>query len=114
VSALRQRAYEGSSTTWPKAIEWNYIRPAAERAKITKDISWHVFRHTFSTLLAENDDDVKTVQSLMRDAKSNITVNSTMNIYTHAVSSKKWRAKSKVVEMILPAEKATPVSVGVS
>ena len=27
------------------------------------------------------------------------------NIYTHAVSSKKRRAKSKVVEMILPEEK---------
>ena len=42
--------------------------------------------------------DVKTVQSLMRHANSNIT----MNIYTHAVSSKKRRAQSKVVEMILP------------
>jgi hypothetical protein len=41
-------------------------------------------------------------------------VNITMNIYTHAVSSKERRAKSKVVEMILPAEKATPVSVGVA
>ena len=57
-----------------------------EKAKVsdlvTKHISWHVFRHTFSTLLAENDEDVKTVQSLMRHANSNIT----MNIYTHAVS----------------------------
>jgi integrase len=46
--------------------------------------------------------DVKTVQSLMRHANSNIT----MNIYTHAISSKKRRAQSKVVEMILPGEKA--------
>ena len=50
-------------------------------------------RHTFSTLLAENDEDVKTVQSLMRHANSNIT----MNIYTHAVSSKKRRAQRNVV-----------------
>jgi hypothetical protein len=34
-----------------------------------------------------------------------------MNIYTHAVSSKKRRrAQSKVVEIILPTEKVTPVS----
>jgi hypothetical protein len=33
-----------------------------------------------------------------------------MHIYTQAVSGKKRRAQSKVVEMILPAEKATPVS----
>jgi integrase len=53
---------------------------------------------------------VKTVQSLMRHANSNIT----MNFYTHAVGSKKRRAQSKVVEMILPPEKATPVSAGVA
>ena len=71
---------------------------ARHRAKITKHISWHAFRQTFSTLLAENDEDVKNVQSLMRHANSNIT----MNIYNHAVSSKKRRAQRKVVEMILP------------
>ena len=85
-----------------------------EKAKVsdlvTKHISWHVLRHTFSTLLAENDEDVKTVQSLMRHANSNIT----MNIYTHAVSSKKRRALSKVVEMILREEKTTPVAAGVA
>ena len=79
-------------------------------SRITKHISWHLFRHTFSTLLAENDEDVKTVQSLMRHANSNIT----MNIYTHAVSGKKRRAQSKVVEMILPEEKTTPVAAGVA
>ena len=46
----------------------------------------------------------------MRHANSNIT----MNIYTHAVRSKKRRAQSKVVEIILPAEKATTVSAGVA
>jgi hypothetical protein len=53
------------------------------------------------SLLAENDKDVKTVQSLMRHANSNIT----MNIYIHAVSSKKWQAQSKVVEMIRGSQK---------
>ena len=101
---------KGRQPLWPEAIERNYIRPAAERAKITKRISWHVFRHTFSTLLAENDEDVKTVQSLMRHANSNVT----MNIYTHAVSSKKRRAQSKVVEMILPEDKTTPGAAGVA
>jgi integrase len=101
---------KGRQPLWPEAIERNYIRPAAERAKIAKHISWHVFRHTFSTLLAENDEDVKTVQSLMRHANSNIT----MNIYTHAVSSKKRRAQSKVVEMILPEQRQAPPSAGVA
>ena len=95
---------------WPEAIERKFIRPAAVRAKITKHISWHVFRHTFSTLLPENDQDVKTVQSLMRHANSNIT----MNINTHAVSSKKRRAQSKVVEMILPEQSQPVASAGIA
>ena len=74
----------------------NHNAPAAKRAGITKHINWHVFRHRFSTLLAENDEDVKTVQSLMRHANCNIT----MNRWTHAVSSKKRRAQSRVAEMI--------------
>jgi site-specific recombinase XerD len=60
---------------WPEAIQRNYVPPAAKRAQINKPISWHVFRHIFSTLLAENDEDVTTVQSLMGHANSNITMN---------------------------------------
>jgi hypothetical protein len=40
--------------------------------------------------------------------------NITMNIYTHAVSSKRRRAQCKVVEMILREEKTTPGAAGVS
>jgi integrase len=83
---------KGRQPLWPEAIER------------------HVFRYTFSTLLAENDEDVKTVQSLMRHANSNIT----MNIYTHAVSSKKRRAQRKVVEMILPEGTNTVATKGVA
>jgi integrase len=53
------------------------------------------------SLLSENDKDVKTVQSLMRHANGNIT----MNIYTHAVTSKKRQPQSKVVEMIRGSQK---------
>jgi hypothetical protein len=50
------------------------------------------------------------VQSLLRHANSNIT----MNIYTHAVSSKKRRAQQKVVEMILPLGKNAVATKGVA
>ena len=96
----------GRQPLWPEAIMRNYIAPAARRAGILKHLNWHAFRHTFSTLLAENDEDVKTVQALMRHANSNIT----MNIYTHAVSSKKRRAQSRVVEMILPRGKSAQLA----
>lgn len=62
-----------------------FLRLSDAHVLIGKHIDWHVFRRTFSTLLAENDEGVKTVHSLMRHANSN----STMNIYAHSVSSKK-------------------------
>jgi len=43
----------------------------------------------------------------MRHANSNIT----MNVYTHAVSSKKRRAQSRVVEMILPQDRKAQIAV---
>jgi integrase len=60
------------------------------------------FSPNHSTLLMENGEDVKTVQSLMRHANSTIT----MDIYTHAVDSKKRSAQSKVVRMVLPNQQA--------
>ena len=92
------RRKRGKQPLWPESVMRNHIRPAAERAGITKHISWHTFRHTFSTLLAENGEDVKTVQSMMRHANPNIT----LGIYTHAVDRKKRAAQSKVVDLILP------------
>jgi len=89
---------EGRQPLWPEALMRNYIVPAAKRAGIAKRVNWHVFRHTFSTLLAANGEDIKTVQSLLRHANPGVT----MGIYTHAVSSRKRAAQSKVVEMVLP------------
>lgn len=91
---------KGSQPFWPDAL-MKTIRQVAKAAGITKQISWHVFRHTFSTMLAMNGEDVKTVQSLMRHANSRVT----MDIYTHAVTDSKRSAQTKVVEMILPRRK---------
>ncbi len=96
---------DGRQPLWPEALMKNHIVPAAERAGITKHLNWHVFRHTFSTLLAANGEDMKTVQSLLRHANPAIT----MGIYTHAVSSKKREAQSRVEEMVLPPRRKAPI-----
>jgi len=49
----------GRQPLWPEALMRNHIAPAARRAGITKHLSWHVFRHTFSTMLAANGEDVE-------------------------------------------------------
>jgi len=75
-----------------------YIQPAALRAGITKKLSWHTFRHTFSTLLKANGEDVKTEHELLRHASTRIT----LDVYTQAVTSVKRQAQSKVIAMIRP------------
>jgi integrase len=98
----------GRQPLWPEALMRNYIVSAAARAGITKHINWHVFRHTFSTLLAANGEDVKTVQSLLRQANPSIT----LAIFRHAVSSKKREAQSREVEMVLPRHRRAMVVAG--
>ena len=76
-----------------------YIRPVARKAGITKNIGWHTFRHSFGTLLKANEEDVKTVQELLRHANDRIT----LDVYTQAVNSHKRVAHSKVVRMMVPS-----------
>ena len=96
----------GRQPLWPEALMRNHIVAAARRAGISKHLSWHVFRHTFSTMLAANGEDVKTVQSLLRHANPSITI----GIYTHAVNAKKREAQSRVVEMVLPETTKAPLT----
>jgi integrase len=89
---------EGKQPWWPDAILQNYIQPAAKRVGITKQIGFHTFRHTYSTLLKANGEDVKTVQELLRHASSQIT----LDIYTQAVSPAKRQAQTRIVKMLWP------------
>jgi len=52
-------------------------------------VGWHTFRHTYSTLLRANGEDVKVVQELLRHANSKIT----MDVYTQALSPAKRKAQ---------------------
>jgi len=81
---------------WGQTLMRCYIRPAARRVGITKRLGWHTFRHTYSTLLKANGEDVKVVQELLRHASSRIT----LDTYTQAVTPAKRAAQSKVVSMI--------------
>lgn len=90
---------KGKQPYWPDNLMKRYIKPAAKKAGINKNIGWHTFRHSFGTLLKTNGEDVKTVQELLRHANSRIT----LDVYTQAVTSQKRAAQSKVVQMIVPA-----------
>lgn len=80
----------------PNYLIAKIIRLAAIRAGITKRITWHTFRHTFSTLLIANGEDIKVVQELMRHGSARITV----EIYSQAITNVKRRAQRRIVRMI--------------
>lgn len=91
-------AQKGKLPFSPNYLLQKIIRPAAFRAEISKRITWHTFRHTFSTLLIANGEDIKVVQELMRHGTARITV----EIYSQAITKIKRRAQTRVLRMIMP------------
>jgi integrase len=89
---------DGKQPLWPSSAMSRHIRPAALRAGIVKRVRWHVFRHSFATLLKGNGEDVKTVQESLRHADSKVT----LDTYTQGLMPVKRAAQRKVSEAIVP------------
>jgi integrase len=103
-------ANDAGRPRWQESILQRRLKPAAVRAGVGK-IGWHTFRHTYSTMLRSIGTDIKVQQELLRHS----TIQSTMNVYTQAVSEQKRAANSKVVEMMIsysPVSSQVPVSAG--
>jgi integrase len=90
-------ANDAGRPRWQETILERQLKPAALRAGVGK-IGWHTFRHTYSTMLRSCGVDVKVQQELLRYAD----IQTTLNVYTQAVSEAKRDANSKVVRMVLP------------
>jgi len=63
-------------------------------------IGCHTFRHSYSSLLRRVGADIKVQQELLRHS----TIQSTMNVYTQAMSEGKRAANSVIVRSVLPKE----------
>lgn len=92
---------QGKKPYWPDILLSRVIRPAAARAGIQKHIGWHTFRHSFSTMLIANGENVKVVQELMRHANCRCT----LEVYSQARTRAKCEAQRRVVEMIFPLKR---------
>jgi integrase len=101
--SLRAGANRGKQPLWLSTIMRYYIQPKTLELGITKRVSWHTFRHTFSTLLKANGEDVKVVQELLRHASAKMT----LDTYSQALTPAKRAAQSKVVSMIRPKSTCT-------
>lgn len=88
---------QGKQPLWLTTIMRYYIQPAARRAGIDKNIGWHTFRHTFSTLIKSLGVDAKVVQELLRHA----SFRTTMDAYTQALELPKRQAQQALADLIM-------------
>ena len=89
---------QGEQAYWPNSLLRKIIRPAAVRAGIKKRIGWHTLRHTYSTMLIANGENVKVVQELMCHANSRCT----LDVYAQARIPAKREAQQRVIQIVLP------------
>jgi integrase len=96
---------KGKNPYWPDILLSRVVRPALARAGINKLVGWHTFRHSFSTILIGNGENVKVVQELMRHSNCRCT----LEIYSQARIQAKRDAQHRVIQMIVPWKGATEV-----
>jgi integrase len=84
-------------------IQQQILKPAGEAIGLL-DIGWHVFRHTYRSLVDETGAPVGVQQKLMRHSN----VATTMNVYGNASLRAKQKANSKVVQMVIAQAKPQP------
>jgi integrase len=77
---------KGRQPYWMGRIMQYFIKPVAARAGIAIK-GWHTLRHSYTTLLRQNNNDPKVVQGLLRWASPKM-----MNVYDEAVAPEKRKA----------------------
>lgn len=101
--APRAGKKRGKQPVWLSKVMSYRIQPVAKRLGIAKQIGWHTFRRTYTSLLHANGEDLKVVQELLRHGSARIT----MDVYAQAMTPAKRRAQGKVVAMLRDTEKTS-------
>jgi len=79
----------------PKNLLRRVLRPACKALGLPL-ISWHSFRHTHGTQLGEVGESLRTAQALLGHSD----LETTLNVYTHAIPEAQRRAVDKVAEVL--------------
>jgi integrase len=90
----------------PKNLLRRVLQPACRKLGLPA-VSWHSFRHSSATLLSETGESLKTAQAILGHSD----LETTLNIYTHAIPEAQRRAVEKVEEILFPN---VPKSAGAS
>ncbi len=86
---------KGMQPYWMSRIMHHHIKPAATKAGIAIK-GWHTLRHSYTTLLRQNNDDPKVVQALLPHNSIKVT----MGVYDEAMSDEKQVAHRKVLRLV--------------
>jgi integrase len=86
---------KGKQPYWMSRIMQYHIKPVASEAGIEIK-GWHTLRHSYTTLLRQNNGDPKVVQGLLRHNSIKVT----MDIYDEAMSDEKQMAHRKVLRLV--------------
>ena len=97
LGVLAARRCIGRVSSQAQAVWRRYGRPAVKAAKIQNRVGFHTFRHTYTTLLTQNNEEVKVVTGALRRANSRIT----LDLYAQADMPNKRLVQSKLVRMVL-------------
>jgi integrase len=86
----------GKQPYWPDRLR-DLVQETAKQLGIKKQIGWHTFRRTLSSLLIKNGNDIKTVQEMLRHATTRIL----LEVYAQAMDASKLKAQGQVYKMLL-------------
>lgn len=86
---------DGLQPVWLDQILKNYVRPAARAVGIEKNIGWHTFRRSVSSLLGDAGESIKVVSELLRHANIRITA----DLYQQAGADAKPAAQERMTKL---------------
>jgi integrase len=94
------KRYRGRKPFWGQAILRRFILPKAKELGIEKRFGWHIFRHTYSTLLRSVGTDFEVTQELRRHS----SLRSTLDVYTQGITPAKQNARAVVMSLVFPTQ----------
>jgi integrase len=91
---------QGKQPFWPERLRKN-LKAVVKRLGIEKKVGWHTFRHTLSTMLRANGEDIATQAELLRNSQK-----VALEHYTQAIPESKRVAQARVLNLIFGEDSA--------
>jgi integrase len=89
----------------PKNLLRRVLRPTCDALKLPA-ITWPCFRHTHATILGEVGESLRTARALLGHSD----LETTLNVYTHAIPESQRRAVDKVADVLFADVRKTPTT----